>query len=286
MSYRKGLLIIGAIALSALPASAQQFSGGMPAGWNCVGGCGTLGANGVVTLAPGGGTQYGYVTTQGGVNTSPKTGALAGITSSATNGSQLTSSSFSAGSGDILKFNFNYVTSDGAGFADYAWARLLDASMNQVAILFTARTVTVGNTVPGSGMPAPAATLVPVSTPIIGTCVGESFGVNACPSTRWSPLGPSEFQGGSGDCYDSGCGHTGWVQASYEIADAGNYYLQFGVTNWIDERYDSGLAFDGIKINDTPISTVPEPGSVILMATGLVAVFGYARRRRRVASAA
>src|SRR3954470_23922028 len=55
-----GLLVSGAL-------HAQQFNGGIPAGWTCTGVCGTSGANGDVPLAPGGGTQYGYVTTTGGV---------------------------------------------------------------------------------------------------------------------------------------------------------------------------------------------------------------------------
>ena len=267
MADRKTLLLIGAAALFASPASAQQFSGGMPAGWVCVGGCGTLGANGVVTLAPGGGSQYGYVTTSGGIG---GVGRLSSVDNSgATNGSTLTSSVFSATGGDILKFNFNYVTSDGAGYADYGWARLLDAAMNEVAILFTARTVSAGNTVPGTGMPAPAATLVPSSTPIIAG------------GPAWAPLGSNPSS-----CFSTGCGYTGWVQASYSIVSSGNYFLQFGVTNWTDTQWNSGMAFDGIKVNDTPISTVPEPGSVVLMASGMIAVIGIARRRRKGASAA
>jgi hypothetical protein len=290
MIYKKSWLVLGAVALFATPASGQQFSGGMPAGWACVGTCGTLGANGVVTLA-GGGSQYGYVSTANGVNGV----ALSGVGGSGvgTDGSTLTSTGFSANASDILKFNFNYVTSDGAGFSDYAWARLLDASFNQVALLFTARTTLAGNTVPGAGMPAPTATLTPGSTPIIGTCEpNPTAGFDACANTRWAPLGPSNVGGGSGDCWDTGCGYTGWVEAKYSIAAAGTYYLEFGVTNWdatglgTDTFYDSGLAFDGLQINNTPISVVPEPASVVLMASGLIAVMGVGYRRRKGSSAA
>src|SRR3979490_1996699 len=61
------------VAVSLLPAalSAQVFNGGLPAGYVCqgvpeaAGVCGVSPASGVVTLAPGGGTSFGYVTTDG-----------------------------------------------------------------------------------------------------------------------------------------------------------------------------------------------------------------------------
>src|SRR6185436_16733141 len=132
---------------------------------------------------------------------------------------------------------------------DYAWARLLDAQLNSVAILFTARTKASGTIVPGSSMPAPSATLNPTSVPI-----------NVTPPT-WSALGGY----GSGVwCFrqnqfvPAACGYTGWIGSSYTIAAAGSYFLEFGVTNWdstspyFDALYDSGLAFDGLMINGTP----------------------------------
>jgi hypothetical protein len=274
MISRKSLLSVGVLALLATTASAQQFNGGIPAGWVCVGTCGTLGANGVVTLAPGGGTSYGYVSTVGGVNGVALEGVGGGCC--ATDGSTLRSAGFNATSGDALAFNFQYVTSDGSGFADYAWARLLDASFNQVALLFTARTDPSANIVPGNNMPAPAATLTPSSVSIIT-------------GTDWSPLG-----GYSGLCFAAGCGHSGWVQASYSIAATGTYFLEFGVTNWADQLYDSGFAFDGLSLNNVPIgdvvpgplTDVPEPATLGLVATGLVAVAGIARRRRKGLAAA
>jgi hypothetical protein len=249
---------------------AGTFDTGIPLTWNCVGTCGTSGADGVVTIAPPGlSTAYGWVSTLNGVTgevlpgiTGPSSGGGAGIGS--TNGSTLTSSLFSANAGDALQFYFNYVTSDGATFADYAWAKLLDSSNNQVAMLFTARTTDIagGNSAPGFGMPANSATLTPAIVSII----------DGGPS--WSPLG-----GSSGLCYSLGCGYTGWIASDYAIKAAGNYMLQFGVANWDDTAFDSGLAFDGLTVGGSPIedNNVPEPNSLALLGLG-IAVFSFIRR--------
>lgn len=249
-------------------ASAALFDAGLPAGWTAVGNAGAMGANGVVSLAPSGGTQYGYVSTVDGVNGVALPGV--GGSGNGTNGSTLRSVVFSAAAGDDLEFFFNYVTSDGSGFADYAWARLLDASENEVALLFTARTVSSGSIVPGFSMPAPTATLAPTSVPIIA---GDS---------NWSALG-----GSSGTCYNgafAGCGYTGWVQSNYEIASNGNYILEFGVTNWDDTAYDSGLAFTGITIAGVvigdPGNSVPEPTALALLGLSLAGAAVAGRRRK------
>src|SRR3712207_7556354 len=42
-----------------------------------------------------------------------------------TNGSVLRSSTFTPTAGQTLSFTFNYITSDGAGFSDYAYVRLI-----------------------------------------------------------------------------------------------------------------------------------------------------------------
>ena len=67
MKLATQILAAAAVAAISQAASAQSFSSGIPAGWTGVGSYGTLAANGVVTLAPGGGTQYGYVSTVNGV---------------------------------------------------------------------------------------------------------------------------------------------------------------------------------------------------------------------------
>ncbi len=220
----------------------------------CIGSCGTLGANGVVTAPPGGG-DYDWVSTSGGTS-----GTHLGI--GGTNGSLFRTDTFAVNAGALLEFDFNYVTSDGAGFADYGWARLLDSSMTEVAVLFTARTTPGGNTVPGFGLPPIAATISPVVVTI--TAGGPS----------WSPLG-----GYSGSCYSTGCGYTGWVASDYTIASAGSYVLEFGAANWLDTIYYSGLAYSGIAIDGTPIG-VPEPGTMILIGSGLIGL-AYTRRRMK-----
>jgi hypothetical protein len=257
--------LTGAFMLLAGGAAAQQFDGGIPAGWNCIGTCGTLGANGVVTLPPVGGSQYGYVTTAGSTASANLPGV--GGSGNPTNGSLLRSGAINLDAGQNLSFYFNYVTSDGAGFADYAWARLLNAGdLSQAALLFTARTDGQGGPiVPGFAMPAPEATLTPASQSIQA-------------GTTWAPLG-----GSSGSCFAPGCGHSGWIFSEFILLASGSYILEFGVTNWIDAGFDSGMAFDGLAVDGViiPPSVVPEPLSMVLLASGLAGIAAVRRRRRR-----
>lgn len=238
------------------------FSGAasaLPVGWTSVGNAGSLGANGVVTASPDGGV-YHYVSTAGGVS-----GVGLGY-GSETTGSVARSNAFTAEAGDDLEFFFNYVTSDGAGYADYAWVRLLDSALNPYAVLFTARTTPEDNTVPGFGLPDidPGVVLDPVSTEIIAG------------APEWSALG-----GSSGSCYQDGCGYTDWIGMTYAFADSGTFYLEFGVVNWTDTSFQSGLAFDGILVGGVPIDPQPvsSPGTLALFGLALIGMAGLRRRR-------
>ncbi len=250
---------LAAVIVSGTAASAATLSG--IGTFDGVAGIGT--SNGDVGDSPVG-SSYVYVTTA----ESNATGIGYGL-GSETNGSQLTTSTFEAEAGAELSYYFNYVTSDGSGFADYAFA-LLEDSVGGVTNLFNARTTELGDTVPGFGLPAIDAgvTLNPASTPIIDN------------ATNWAELGVS-----SGGCYAEGCGSTGWIQSTFTIQTAGTYSFTFGVTNWSDQALQSGLAIAGLSIGeeviipDNPVAAVPLPAAGWMLLAG-VAGMSMVRRRR------
>lgn len=261
------LAALAATALTALSASSAEAA-------SCVGSCGTGGPDGVVT-APPNGAGYRWISTAGGANGVGQIGSVGG-----TDGSQFTSSVFSANAGDNLQFYFDYVTSDGqqpagVNYEDYTWAQLQTDTGTPVAMLYTARTEPSGTIVPGNGLGPIAATLTPGAVPIIPG------------APAWSPLG-----GSSGTCWGPGCGFTDWVRSDFTIGQQGNYQLVLGVTNFVDTAYDSGLAFNGLTIANNPIDddpgpngAIPEPATWAMMIVGLGGAGAVLRRRRRQGSA-
>jgi hypothetical protein len=234
---------------------------------NCTGVCGTDTANGVVTNPPGL-SSYSYVTTAGapsGGGTLPAAIGSAGVIS--TNGSTYTTSAFSATAGELINFEFNYVTSDGSSnYPDYSWAALMSTDGGSNYLVFSAQTQPTGNTVPGQTLPslAPGTSLVPSTSAII-------------------PGGPAwnELGGYSGLCYAAGCGYTGWIESEFTGEAADNYVLEFGVSNASDIYFDSGLAFAGVDVGGAPITppAMPEPSSLVLLGSGLIGLAGAFRRK-------
>lgn len=100
--------------LSALTLSTLYFSAmaSPPPMWGVEGTYGTAGADGVVSAPPGGGS-YHYLISSGTTS-----GLGLGL------GEEMNGScalwSFSANAGDRLELAFNYVTTDGGDFTDYA----------------------------------------------------------------------------------------------------------------------------------------------------------------------
>lgn len=259
---------VGGAALLILTAGAAQAT--------CIGTCGTDTANGDVTNPPGF-SSYHFVTTTGGPAAGgnlPSVFGSPGVNS--TNGSTFTTAPFTATAGDSVNFYFNYVTSDGSGFPDYAWAALLSTTGGQNYLIFTAQTQPSGNTVPGKTMPplASGASLVPPTSPI--TLGSGTKGPGGAGGPVWAELGSW-----SGYCFAAGCGLTGWIQSLFDGEAADTYVLEFGVSNTNDTLYDSGLAYAGVTVGGKPIDT-PEPGGLALFGAGLFAVLlGYRLARRR-----
>jgi hypothetical protein len=248
------------LGLAAAFVVAASAASAVPIGWSADGNADTFTPNGVVTSIPGISTYY-YVSTAGGPT---GVGQLPGI--GGTNGSTLTSPVFAVNAGSKLEFNFNYVTSDGAGYADYAWAQVIDAlDPTETILLFTARTTPGGDTVPGFDLPdlGEGVSLEPESTPIIDG------------GPMWAQLGEN-----SGSCFSTGCGYTDWIKATYEFAEAGQFRLQFGVSNWDDEIYHSGMAMAGTTIDGVPIDPIPLPAAGWLLLGGLGALMAVRRRQK------
>lgn len=269
--YRKCLLqttlkaALGASIILGIGGYSAAYAGPVPAGFTCLGGCGTDAVpDGVVPIPPSGNTTVLYVTTTGGLP-APNGQIAGGYPVGNTNGSVLTTPTFAAAAGASLSFNFDYTTSDGSGFPDYAWSELFTSGGTLVATLFTAATEPTGNTSPGQGLPTNQATLIPPTSAIIPN------------ATTWSEIGSS-----SGTCFAAGCGTTGWIGSTYDVLNAGSYFVEFGVTNANDFAFDSGLAIDDLAIAGVPITPAPEPASIALLGAALFG-FGVIRRRRKTA---
>jgi hypothetical protein len=212
-------------------------------GATIVGNGGNVGVpDGSIPLPPSGDTTVQYVSTNGGVD---GVGANPdGSSTNPTDGSTYTTATFTPGVGGSLKFAFNFISSDGTNggsYPDNAWVDLVDVTSPSITELFSSTTTV---------------------TPLSG-------GTNASVLGSWS-----------GQCYGAGCGNTGWESVSHDFSDTDTYYLEFGVVNANDTLYDSALYFDGAEENGRSLTTTPEPGTLAIIGSGLLALAGVRRLRR------
>jgi hypothetical protein len=247
--------------------------------WTCTGVCGASAADGDIGLSPIANPLYGYVATSGSSALGVSPLALDSNSrgnGTETNGSKIVSNVFHGNAGEQLDLRFNYISTDGKGFDDYAWARLLNAADNSlVAWLFTARSSnsSTKNIVPGGVIAKKA---FDPSAVIVDYADYNFHSKTTADPVNWSRLGFS-----NSTCWKdnaAGCGFTGWLHSQVSFADAGDYRVEFGVVNWGDGAFDSGLAFDFAGLTG-PTAAVPEPATVLLMLLGMGAI-GFAVRRR------
>lgn len=281
------LLALAALAAPTAQAAAVSLSG---LSWTATGTAGLIEGTTTVPVSSTGNTPFGYLTTTGGVqDMSPLHLKTDGKGSEASeNGSRIRSGVFSASRGDSLSLQFNFVSTDGRGYEDYAWARLVHAGSDTTAAwLYTARSdrSARGSVVPGNVLKRQTDGSLPDELDAVLN-KGNSVGFDVS-STVWAPLG-----GWSGSCWTSAntCGPSGWIESAYDFADGGDFVLEMGVVNWGDEAFDSALAFDfsglraadfsGLRVLDpsTDGGTVPTPATPALVLAGLGLLAAQVRR--------
>lgn len=239
--------------------------------------CTTLPATGDVGLSPTGNAHYGAVSTAGSdaLGTSPlQLDGNSRGSGAETNGSRWTSEAFDVTAGDTLSVWFNFVSTDGKGYDDYAWARVVDADDGGVVAWLFAAAATSSNT----GKVVPGDVLDKADFDPDERIVDfDDWEFNSQPAddpVDWAPLGAS-----NGTCWKDnapGCGTTGWMQSRISFASGARLRLELGVVNWGDWAYDSGLAFDYAGFT----SAVPEPAPWALWLCAAAAAVPGLRSRR------
>ena len=313
---------LGAPATNAAPVTCAVGGGASntPAGWTLYGVGGGVAATADPFISPSGSATDCYIVTDTGAGWpgSDTTGyyfsGLPGIPNippdpannsvGTTNGSAMVSPVFTANPGQVLRFDFAFITNDGTmTFSDWAAAFLQPVdvlgnptgpSMN----LFTARTSDNNQVVPGFGFSGFPAGLV--LSPTTATLRGNTFCLNGltggtdCTDPNATQFGPQRYPYPGPDPANPDPtligGSAPWVDATFnfDALTAGTYELVMAVGNVGDEVYSTGLLFGGQSITGgSPAEDpedVPEPGTVTLLGIAVVALWATGRRHARRAN--
>ncbi len=260
MLASKGISCLAALALAVV-------AGGPAQAVTCTGNCGYHDGtrDGDIPPAPTSDGSYDWVSTYHGVDGAGSLGSF--YTARATNGSELLTNAFHATAGQEISFIYNFVSSDGTAYKDYAFVELINLDTGSATQIINMRYNGAGNTViQGLGLP-----------PMMGTAGPPLYMYPDAPD--WSPLG-----GSSGSCWFTGCGYTGWNFTSYTIptGKSGDYALRFGVANWNDKAFDTGLAFSALSLDGVAVGLAPEPASWAMLMAGFFAAGSILRRQRQM----
>ena len=74
-------------------------------------------------------------------------------------------------------------------------------------------------------------------------------------------------------------GSSDWNRAvfTFDATTAGRYQMVMNVGNVGDEIYSSALFFSGYSISPNPVT--PEPGTLLLLGSGVLGIAGVVRRK-------
>lgn len=302
------IVLFCAASSEAAPVTCPIGGGNTPAGWSLFGVGGGVAATTAPFISPSGSATDCYIVTDtttspdsqwpGGTTTGLAINTIPGIPSippdpntgvGSTNGSAMISPVFTANAGQVLRFDFAFISNDGTQtFSDWAAAFLLptDANGNPIGAslnLFTARTSDNSQVVPGFGFSAFPSGLV--LTPSTAFLQGDTFcldgltGGTSCADPNATQFGPYRYPFDPNSPPDPinnpfvPGGSAPWIDATFTFdpSTSGTYELIMATGNVGDEVYSSGLLFAGQSITGgSPAEDVPEPSTLLLLEGGLL----------------
>lgn len=236
-----------------------------------VGSSGTSGSAGTFTDGSGLGISTGIILTSGSAagavgpnDTSGYTGAGVG-----TGGDTDLTALAGQPTGDKTILEFDFTTTGANLFFNYVFAsdeysNYTNTSFNDVFAFY----------LDGTNLALVPGTILPVS---INT-VNNGGPTNTPPGVN--PTHPEFFNFNPPDSdltqYD---GYTDVFTATALGIGAGNHHIKLAIADASDTSLDSGVFIQGNSFSTQPPNPIPEPGTMMLLGSGLAGLAGYGRKR-------